>query len=78
MSSVEVTDRWRPAKGSPRADAVLTTPGAGSPVLFEEVYNGTENRNSPDPSPRLCLGRPQRAQSPRRGGLVADPTGRHR
>uniref|UniRef100_UPI00110FB80F replication-relaxation family protein n=1 Tax=Streptomyces chryseus TaxID=68186 RepID=UPI00110FB80F len=33
-----------PAKGSPRADAVLTAPGAGLPVLFVEVDNGTEDR----------------------------------
>ncbi|WP_176742774.1 replication-relaxation family protein [Streptomyces agglomeratus] len=33
-----------PVKGSPRADAVLTAPGAGLPVLFVEVDNGTEDR----------------------------------
>ncbi len=33
-----------PSKGSPRADAVLTAPEAGVPVLFVEVDNGTEPR----------------------------------
>ncbi|MBT2530510.1 replication-relaxation family protein [Streptomyces sp. ISL-99] len=33
-----------PSKGSPRADAVLTAPQAGVPVLFVEVDNGTEPR----------------------------------
>jgi hypothetical protein len=33
-----------PSKGSPRADAVLTAPEAGLPVLFVEVDNGTEPR----------------------------------
>ncbi|WP_107358147.1 replication-relaxation family protein [Streptomyces agglomeratus] len=35
-----------PVKGSPRADAVLTAPGAGLPVLFVEVDNGTETGRS--------------------------------
>lgn len=33
-----------PGRGSPRADAVLTAPQAGLPVLFVEVDNGTEDR----------------------------------
>lgn len=32
-----------PGKNSPRADAVLTAPEAGLPVMFVEVDNGTEN-----------------------------------
>ncbi|MEE6269177.1 replication-relaxation family protein [Streptomyces diastatochromogenes] len=32
-----------PGKNSPRADAVLTAPEAGVPVMFVEVDNGTEN-----------------------------------
>ncbi|MFH8574088.1 replication-relaxation family protein [Streptomyces sp. NPDC017993] len=32
-----------PGKNSPRADAVLTVPEAGVPVMFVEVDNGTEN-----------------------------------